>query len=65
MGFIKIMYGNTVITPISTFVCDTAADIENLPTNVAFGSKAEVIEGATIYRLNSNHVWTLSSDVLT
>ena len=65
MAWIKIMYGNTIVAPISTFVCDTVGDIDNLPTNVVFGSKAEVIAEQLIYKLNSSGTWTLFSGVIT
>ncbi len=59
MAWIKTMYGNVVTAPISQFTCDTAADINDLPTNVTFGSQAVVIATGALYILNSSGVWTL------
>lgn len=59
MAWIKTMYGNVVIAPISQFTCDAAADINDLPTNVTFGSQAVVIATGALYILNSSGVWTL------
>ena len=61
MPWIKTMYGNTVIAPISQFVCDTEADITDLPTTVAMGSQAIVIATGALYVMNSADTWTLLS----
>ena len=58
MAWIKTMYGNMVIAPISQFICDTADDIDDLPTNVTFGSQAMVIATGAVYILNSSEIWT-------
>ena len=61
MAWIKTMYGNTVVAPISQFTCDAAADITNLPTNVVMGSKAVIIGTGAIYIMDSTGTWTLTS----
>jgi hypothetical protein len=44
---------------VEEIVCDTAADIANLPdhTEVAMGSICYVIETGDMYMLNSQDVW--------
>lgn len=44
---------------VEELVCDTAADIANLPdhTEVAMGSICYVIETGDMYMLNSQDVW--------
>ena len=59
MAWIKTMYGNVVVAPISQFTCDAATDIDELPTNVVMGSKAEVIATGVIYIMNSTGTWVL------
>lgn len=59
MAWIKTMYGNAVVAPISQFVCDTEADIADLPTTVAMGSQAVVIATGAIYMMDSTGAWTL------
>ena len=59
MAWIKTMYGNVVVAPISQFTCDAATDIDNLPTNVVMGSKAVVIATGAIYIMDSTGTWTL------
>lgn len=61
MAWIKTMYGNTVVAPISQFVCDAETDIADLPTNVAMGSQAIVIATGALYVMNSANTWTLLS----
>lgn len=61
MAWIKTMYGNVVVAPISQFFCDAAADIANLPTNVTMGSQAVVIATGALYVLDSTGTWTLLS----
>ena len=58
MAWIKTMYGNVVVAPISQFTCDAVTDIATLPTNVVMGSKAVVIATGAIYIMNSNGTWT-------
>lgn len=58
MAWIKTMYGNTVVAPISQFTCDAVADVADLPTDVVFGSQAIVIATGAVYVLNSSGVWT-------
>lgn len=42
----------------NTYVCDTVADIENLPTNqISMGSFAFVIETSQVFALNSKGEW--------
>ena len=59
MAWIKTMYGNVVVAPISQFVCDAEEDITDLPTNVVMGSKAIVIATGAIYIMDSTGTWTL------
>ena len=61
MAWIKTMYGNAVVAPISQFVCDAEADIADLPTTVAMGSQAIVIATGALYVMNSANTWTLLS----
>lgn len=39
------------------FVCDTAADIDNLPVTSPQGSTAFVIEDSTLWMINSQGEW--------
>ena len=61
MAWIKTMYGNIVIAPISQFVCDAEADVADLPTDVAMGSQALVIATGAVYVIDSSGIWTLIS----
>lgn len=58
MAWIKTHYGNAIVAPISKFVCDKVADINDLPTNVVFGSEAVVLATGAKYYLDSNKTWT-------
>jgi hypothetical protein len=49
MPWIKTMYGNVVVAPISYFTCDEVVDIDDLPENVAMGSQAIVIATGDLY----------------
>ena len=42
---------------ITEYLLDTAADVANLPTSGAPGSKAFVIEDSTYYMLNHAKTW--------
>lgn len=62
MGFERKQRAGRYITNEDVFVCDTADDINNLPTTssenpAAWGSWAEVISNGSIWRLNSSDVW--------
>ena len=59
MAWIKTMYGNVVVAPISYFTCDEVVDIDDLPENVAMGSQAIVIATGDLYIQNSTGTWTL------
>lgn len=59
MAWIKTMYGNVVVAPISQFVCDKETDIADLPDTVAMGSQAMVIATGALYVLDSAGTWTL------
>ena len=61
MAWIKTMYGNAVIAPISQFICDAVLDVDDLPTNVAMGSQALVIATGAVYVIDSSGIWTLIS----
>ena len=58
MAWIKTMYGNIVIAPISQFVCDAEADVADLPTDVVLGSQVIVIATGNVYMINSSGIWT-------
>ena len=58
MGFERKQRAGRYITNEDVFVCDTADDIDNLPTTSSenpapWGSWAEVISNGSIWRLNS------------
>lgn len=63
MSIVKKTYKGTNIDCHQEFVCDTRADIDNLPTQNTKGNKcptgstAFVIEGSTVWMLNSEGVW--------
>lgn len=61
MPWIKTMYGNVVVAPISQFVCDAEIDIDDLPTTVAMGSQAVVLATGAVYVIDSTGTWTLMS----
>lgn len=42
---------------IKEFVCDTVADIDELPIDIAPGSTALVIDGTKVFMLNNQHEW--------
>ena len=42
---------------IKEFMCDTVADIDDLPIDIAIGSTAFVIEGSKVYMLNNQRRW--------
>lgn len=44
---------------VNSYVCDTEADIDFLPTKVSMGSTAFVIETSHLYMLNGNREWVL------
>lgn len=58
MAWIKTHYGNAIVAPISKFVCDSAADVTDLPKNVVFGSEAVVLANGDKYFLSSTGTWT-------
>ena len=39
------------------FICDTVADIADLPIDITPGSTAFVIEGSLCYMLNNSQTW--------
>lgn len=43
--------------PTQEIICDTEADIVNLPTEIAAGSTAFVIENSSVYMLNNSKIW--------
>lgn len=63
MAINKKTYKGTYVDNLQEFVCDTRADIENLPTQFTdvdkcpFGSTAFVIEDSTVWMLNSEGRW--------
>lgn len=44
-------------TPTREYVCDTASDVANLPSNVPAGSAALVIATGDVYVCNSQGTW--------
>ena len=42
---------------IKEFVCDTIADIDELPIDIPAGSTAFVIEGSKVFMLNNKKEW--------
>lgn len=61
MAWIKTHYGDTVVAPISKFICDAVGDIANLPTDVVFGSEAIILTTGVKYYLGSNKTWAATS----
>lgn len=55
IGITKI--NGKVVYDLKEFVLDTAADVDNLPRNVAMGSSAFVIETGDVYMMNGNGEW--------
>jgi hypothetical protein len=51
--------GNSGHTAYGTkeFLCDTIADVENLPIDITVGSTALVIEGSKVFILNNKKEW--------
>ena len=49
--------GGNVQYNVVELIIDTAAEIIDLPTNVAPGSTCFVIENSTVYMLNGNGEW--------
>lgn len=58
MAFI-IKNGEDVAYNVVELVCDTTAEVAQIPTTYAVGSTLFVIENATAYMLNSNKEWKL------
>ena len=42
---------------VQEYVIDTEADVEDLPTNIGWGSSALCIENSKVYMLNSSQEW--------
>lgn len=63
MAWIKTMYGNVVVAPISKFVCDTEDDVTDLPTNVVMGSEAIIISSGNVYLMGSTGIWAIPGGV--
>lgn len=45
--------------PVQMILVDSAEDIADLPTDMAAGTIAEVVDGSATYRLSPSKVWTL------
>lgn len=57
MAFKRKTYKGMFVDTDECFVCDTASDIQNLPTDCQQGSTAFVIEDSTMYMINSQGSW--------
>lgn len=57
MAFSIIEQGHKPNTMWLTFLCDTDADIDNLPTDSPAGSRAIVAKNGNLYLLDSLGVW--------
>lgn len=57
MAYILTKKGKNDNVPVGEFVCDTAQDVQSLPTNAPFGSTALVIATGDIYIKNSSGTW--------
>ena len=44
---------------LRSFICDTAADVDDLPVDTLPGSSAFVIETCDVYILNSKGEWRI------
>lgn len=55
--FMVIGNSGHVAYGIKEYVCDTTADIDDLPIDIAIGSTAFVIEGSKVYMLNNQRKW--------
>lgn len=44
---------------ITSYVADSASDVENLPTSVAPGSTCIVVATSDVYMLNTQGAWVL------
>ncbi|MBQ7821311.1 MAG: hypothetical protein IJ391_03410 [Clostridia bacterium] len=63
MAIVKKTYKGTPLDCQQEFVCDTRADVDNLPTQFTekdkcpTGSTALVIDDSSVWMLNSEGVW--------
>lgn len=57
-----IKQANKVAAYLTEFIADKEADIQQLPTHIAPGSKCIVIESGNTYYLNCSHQWTKSQN---
>lgn len=55
-----IKQANKVSAYLTEYIADKEADIKQLPTHIAPGSKCIVIESGNTYYLNCSHQWTKS-----
>ena len=51
---------NKISAYLTEYIADKEADIKQLPTHIAPGSKCIVIESGNTYYLNCSHQWTKS-----
>lgn len=56
--FILSKVGNTHNRPTQEFICDSEADITNLPAEAPFGSAAICIAEKSVWFKNSAGVWS-------
>lgn len=57
MAYKVTVNGNNIQSSVCEIIADTAADVENLPTDVGVGSDCIVLEDSTVFMLGSDHVW--------
>ena len=57
--YILVKEGTTSNVPVREYYCDTATDIQNLPSNAPFGSCALIIATGAVYIKNSLGNWVL------
>lgn len=57
MAYSMTAQGNRKEYDIRQFVCDTTADIAELPTNCAIGSSVLVVANSSVWILGSDREW--------
>jgi len=57
MSYSIIQQGDTVQTYIKQVVCDTVAEVQELPTDWASGSSCIVIEDSSLWMLGNDKQW--------
>lgn len=57
MGYSLNKQSNRIDYNVREYICDTEADIADIPTNCAPGSTIFVIETSNLYMLNTKGEW--------